>query len=969
VRESIKKILHLPVSPNKIEITNITYIKSIIKQLNSLLFFFFLVITFISPSAFTKQATPFTKTTYIDSIVQDNKSFIWLSGQNGLYRFDGKQVINFSNKEKGWSIPFNWIHSISKKNNHLILTSETKGVWLFDTETGKTQLINIDSKTNTFYKAIHHKNSYYAISMGPEHLYRYDIATNKTTLIAKNIKSDHLFASEDRVYFNNNEKLLYLDSSLNNNKIQQVDAIDERIIASTSINNTAIIASKNHLFSVKDNGEIIKKKISSPISAITLYNNQNDNTQNAILSVNLLGEVIKREVATLNLLHSNFPTVEKSKYTTLLHDNSGVLWLGNDRGIQQLTEAKIKNHSVIFDTNSSAIETEIYQDELYLGSYGQGIHKLSPFTKNQASPIKEINQKLSKTAKEITDLLSIDESLFIATFDGLWRYNKKNQQTQKINLTFDNSNLNNLILLKLRYNKNLLYIATDGQGIIIYDLKTKVVIQHINEEAGLSSGEVIDLLPLPTGDIWLATALGIDIVNKQAKTVKNIIHQTSSKFISVLQVEGKIFVTTKGDGIHTYNHQGELLAHFAKGINFSHMAFINGRIFASAKPGLYKINPNNYQFSMVTHTDKFSFTDNAFLFNDALFIPHSSGVLQLPIQSAPTFHPKVYISKTTVSGKSQLLNKSIKVNSANDVITLDLASLDYRPGIDKQYRYTLNNGKWNQINGNQLTLTGLASGNYHIEIMATNSLRQWSKYKAYTEISVAFPWYWTPQMRLIYGVSLFAIILLSAWLLYLHSKSINHIRNLLQSDINYCGKNNTQIKRNLTAALVFITENNLSKSKLLLQQCIDDLNEQQPSSEPCSLDGNSLMEAVPFLANYLKNKYQVKLAYQFELKSNELNYELQADLYRVIFEAITSAILNDNGRNFKVVLQKFKGKIWLNISDDNQSFIHFNSKINFDISKYYIRQIASKYYGSINAFGEQGNTSQLILSLPLMHKK
>jgi len=934
------------------------------KQLNPLLFLLFSLQFLALPTVLAKQESPFSKKTNIYSILQDNKDFIWFPSQNGLYRFDGKEVINFSNKEKGWSVPFTWIHSIAKKNDQLIVTTETSGLWLFDTITGKTQPIHINASTNTFYNAIHHKNSYYAISMAPQHLYRYNIKTAKTTLVAKNINNSLLLASENGIYFNDGDKLFYLDSNLNNNQnsnqINQVKAIDERIISATTIKDVLIMSSKKHLFSIKANGEIIQQAISSPITAITPYNDQN-----TILAVNLLGEITKRDITTLKRLDSNFPAIEKSRYQFLLHDNSGVLWLGNNRGLQQLTEAKMKNHSVIFDTNFSAIETETYQDGIYLGSYGQGIHNFSPFTKTSILAIDSINEKFSAEAKKISDLLTIKQNLYISTFDGLWRFNKKNKQTKKINLFFDNVNLSNLILLKLRHNKNLLYISTDGQGLIVYDLNKEQVIQHINKNAGLSSGEVIDVLPLTNGDIWLATATGIDIVNRNTKTVRNITNQTSTKFISLLQVDSKIFVASKGNGIQVYNQQGNLLAHFAKGINFNHMSFIDGQILASARPGLYKINPNNYQFAMVTNTSNYSFTDNAFIFQDALFIANSYGVLQLPRTATPMFNPKVYISKTTVSGKSYLLNKAININSGNDVITLGLASLDYRPGLAKQYRYTLNGNEWHQINGNQLTLTGLASGDYHIEIMATNSLGQWSKNRAYTEISVAFPWYWTPQIRLVYGVSLLGIIFLSAWLLFLRSKSISHIHNILQSDINNYGKTSMQVKRNLSAALALITENELSKGKLLLQRCVDDLNEQQKSPEPNSLDGNTLTEAVPFLAQYLQHKYQVKLLFQLELNENELNYELQADLYRVIFEAINSAILNGSGRSFKVVLQKFKNKIWLNISDDGQSFIHFNSKVNFDISMYYIRKIASKHNGSINTFNEQGNASQLVLSLPI----
>jgi AraC family chitin signaling transcriptional activator len=961
VRVGTKQTLPLKALFNYLVQLNNFYCINVIKQLNPLLFFILLFSVLVSSASTAKQTGPFESVANIYAIVQDKKDFIWLSGQNGLYRFDGSQIINFSNHEKNWPMPFNWINGLSIKDEQLIIATETKGLWLFNTNTGTTVPIEIKSKPNTFYRAIYHKDSFYAVSMSPQNLYRYEIATGKTTIVLKNIKNTTLLSSENRVYFNDEEKLYYLDSTNHYQKKHYIKEIDENIIAAAINDDTLIIASKNNLFKLSDSGGISKEVIHSPVSVIAVSNNNQN-----IFTVDLSGTVIKREISTLKQQPNTFPTVEKSRYQALLHDSSGVLWLVSNRGVQQLTENTVTNHLTVFDTKYSTIETEFYGDELYIGSYGKGVHILSPFKKHQVNAVKNINKTLSNKALSITDLLTIDNALFIATFDGLWRYNNKSNQTSKVNLTLNNTALNSLILLKLVHANNLLYIATDGQGLIIYDVNKKTVIKHIDKTVGLSSGEVIDILPLTSGDIWLATALGIDVIRKNTKTVNTMTNQTSAKFISILQADGKVFATTKGDGIFVYNRQGQLLTHFAKGINFNRMSLIGMYIFASAKPALYKINPENYQISMVTNTEKYSFTDAPLLYNDSILIANNLGILQLPKSTETPFHPKVYISKTTVSGESYLLNKTINIASGNDVITLDLASLDYRPGVTKQYRYTFNGNTWHKISGNQLTLTGLASGNYHIEIIATNSLGQWSNYKAYTEISVDFPWYWTPQIRIVYTVVLFCIVCLGAWLLYLRSKSIRHIHNLLQNDISHYSKTSMQVKRNLTVALALLTENEISKSKYLLQQCVNTLNEQQKSPEPNSLNGNSLTIAIPFLAEYLQSKYQTTLSFQFELNENELEYELRADLYRVVFEAITSAILKGNGRNFKVVIQKFKNKLWLNISDDHQSFINFTSKVNIDLSMYYIRQIAKKHKGSINTFNEQGNGSQLVLSLPIM---
>ena len=210
---------------------NLTLIQSqsnfILKQANSLLFLLAIFFCCYSLSSLAKQENPFENTANIYSTVQDNKGFIWLSGQNGLFRFDGEQSINFSNKDSSWNIPFNWINDISVRNDHLVLSTETKGLWLFNTSTAITEKININSPTKTFYRVLYHNNNYYALSMAPQNLYRYDIATTETHLLMANIRNSELFSTQNRVYFNHGDELFYIDSTF---KVRQLKAIKETLL-------------------------------------------------------------------------------------------------------------------------------------------------------------------------------------------------------------------------------------------------------------------------------------------------------------------------------------------------------------------------------------------------------------------------------------------------------------------------------------------------------------------------------------------------------------------------------------------------------------------------------------------------------------------------------------------------------------------------------------------------------------------
>ena len=919
-----------------------------------------MVILLLTFSTIAAHANLFENKSNVDTIVQDNNGLIWLSGQNGLTRFDGQMAMNFSHNNEKWSLPFTWINQTTKDANQLLLATEKKGIWQFNPNTGMTTPIPLNADNNTVYMALHFYDSYFAIGVTPNDLYYLNDLTAQTQRIATDISSHTLLATKQQVYFVKNNTLhkvfSYPSQTIN---IQAEPRISGLIMASTSVNSTAVIATQKHLYLLNDDKQLKQIKLIDRVTAITISDDKK-----SFFTINNKGELSKYRLSDLSKIPHNFPTSSPDYYQAIFQDNSQVIWLASNHGVITLSENILHNYNIPFKTQINAFETAIINEKIIIGNYGMGLHVLPDEEIKYQQEVTHLNQHFSKFGKKITDLLPVGDQLFIATFDGLWQLDTVNHHLKFIDFQHA-ENISHRVFLKLRAIGELLYIATDAVGVIVYDMKKKVIVDHINN-IELSSKEITDILILNNNNVWLTTAGGLDVYNRTHHTIRNINSNITSKYISLLEVKGKIFVATKGDGIFVYNHQGDLLYHFAQGIDFSYMSLINGKILASASPGIYQIAPENYQITMLPNTDNYSFTDAPILFKNTIYIGHFNGVLSLPQNNQPIYHPKVLISKTTVSGSSYLLNKMMKISTSNDVISLDLASVDYRHGKEKIYRYRINNNAWNMINGSQLTLTGLSPGDYSIEIMATNSLGQWSKNKAYTDISVAYPWYWTPILRIIYSLMLLIIILLSCWLLFLRTKSISHIHEILQSEINSNSKILLTIRRHLQLTKTFLQEQKIDQADLLIQQSIDELDNQNKDQVPDNLYGKNLSIALPFFSEYVLNKYQIHVATRLEFDDEQLSYELQTDIYKIIYEAITSAVLNGEGRNFNILLQEFKGKLWLTISDNTNSFTQFNSKINFDMSMYYIRQIATKYKASVNTFNDAQQGSQLVISVPLM---
>jgi hypothetical protein len=909
------------------------------RLLLSLLFIGFSFTSFLSTA---NNGSSLTNLNNISSVVQDKRGFVWLAGQQGLTRVDGERSITFSQNNPEWPLPDSWIHDVRLIDDKLLLATETDGLWLFDTRDGQSKKIPTGISRQSNYNAAKFKNNFYIYA--PNQFYRFNPSTSSTEVIDKNISISQLVHTQSQLYASNNNGLYQLQENV------LVQVIAEPITALTALSNAVIAITAHHIYRINDNGKQTSIEHNERLYGLTkAYNNDN------FFTVNYNGIVNKYNGLTLTTLPHNYGQGKSVRLRELFQDSSGVLWLVSSQGVEKLNESFIKNHELIFDIPINGNEITLFEDEIIIGSYGAGLQ-------NFLKPIfnKESNANFTRKGLKTFDLLEVNNNLYIGCFDGLWRYDKSNNQVNKLDVVA------NKLVLKLEEKENLLYIATNDYGLYIYDLITEKIINHIDIKTGLLSHEVIDVLPLDNGMLWIANNNNVSIYHSNNHTVTTLKTPNRSKVISLVFTDNKVFASTLGDGVLVFNLQGDLLAQLSNGHSFTELLVINNEVWASGKPGLYRISPKNYQVTMIENTQQYSFVSSMLVKDDILYAIHYSGVLALDLSEQKQFNPNVVISKTTISGRAYLLNKTIVVESGNDVITLDLASLDHRPGLNKKFQYRINQNSWQLMNNNQLTLTGLASGDYHIEIMATNSLGQWSNNKAYTEIKVAPLWYWTIELKIIYGITFLFIVLLTAWLLFLRTKSIKHIHSLLKDDMRNYGRLMKTIQRNLHFAASSLENNELEQSKHLINSSLLELKDNISSQEPDNLEGKSLALAIPFLADYVKSKYQIKLLFTLESNVDKLNYELKYDVYKIIFEALMSAIFKSKSENFQLTLQEVKNKLWLTITSESNCFSLFDSKVNFDLAGYTVRQIVNKHHASLNTFDNDDNSSQLVISFPLM---
>ncbi|WP_448567450.1 hypothetical protein [Thalassotalea ganghwensis] len=890
--------------------------------------------------------------TSINHITQDNSGFIWFAGQQGLSRFDGQEVITYGKFSDKWPLPFTWLHHIANLNDKFLLSTETSGVWLFNPKDGYIDQLPISIDNQSTISAHWFKNNYYFIA---DKLYKLDPVEQTTQIIDSHISYGDFVETTENLYYFDNQKLsivtaLGLDTVFEGD-LKTVIVIEDKVI----------VALQNKLIVIENNQITTSLNVDFQIQLMTKSFNEK-----SIFVLDLNGKIHQFDTQLIKLKHQ-FKNINDKRVRFIYHDSSDVIWYASSQGVGRVSKISITDKDFIFNASINVIELEKYRDELIIGSYGDGLH-----TYNDSSKVinKDIADKLIGDSRRINDLKVVENQLYLATFDGLWRYDLINHSIDK--LKFDD---NNQIMLGITHHGNKLYISTDGNGFIVFDIETQQQLYKVDAIYPFSSPEIIDIEIVNDKELWLATAAGIDIYDAASDKIRHINIPSTSKIISLIATNNKIFAFSKREGAFILNYDGELLKQIGKGIDFGKAALVQDHIWAPSRNGVYQIDIKTFALSLIPNTQEFSFTCEPVLIDDNIYIGHFGGVVKIPISQPTAFDANIIVSKVTVSGQSTVLNKVINIDSANDVVQLDLASLDYRPGIAKQFKYQINKGLWYPVSGNQLNLTGLASGSYYINIKGTNSLGQWSNHQTFAEIHVAYPWYWTPRIRVLYAVFLIGFISLVLWLLYLRGRSISHIHALLANDIKTKGKAVLNVQKNLSNLLTLwhqcIDDNdkllaNKDKVSSLIEKSIEELHGSSYAKTPDGLYGKTLSVALPYLIDYAEKKYHVKIHYTNDIDESTLSYELQSDIYTMLYHAITSAVLNGNGRVFNISIKEFKQKIWLTISDDEGSFTNYKSKINFDMAMYFIRQIANKYKASVNVFEERPTGSQLVISVPLM---
>ncbi|HBC79285.1 MAG TPA: hybrid sensor histidine kinase/response regulator [Bacteroidales bacterium] len=479
----------------------------------------------------------------------------------------------------------------------------------------------------------------------------------------------------------------------------------------------------------------------------------------------------------------------------IIEDQNGYLWVSTKAGEIHLFDSTLKQKKLftflpgIGNQSLRNITYTFLSDSrgyLWIGSKGYGLSV-------STSP-------LDRLARDYSDI-SFRRFMFSAS---------------------DSSSIgNNNIYSVCEDRMNNIWIGTYGNGLSLVfnpggkDLKFKRINQR---NSNLSSDLIRHLLVDSSGNLWIATAFGVNLLEKQdiesgnyrfKVFLKNPADDKSLIYNDVIHIfedsGRRIWLGTFGGGIELYqgyNGESASFRHYGSdaeisyGIVYGILEDSTGKIWYSTENGLVCLHPetgnsevynnvNGLGFNSFSENTCWRKSDGKLVFGGNLGIEIVDAGKLAPKQNVPGIELTNFLlfNKLVTPGqKGSPLKQSISFSDelilrySQSSFSIDFSALDFLDPQKVQYTYKLDNFEtsWNNIgNQHRATYTNLSPGSYVFRVKSIMNEGKSASSERILNIRISPPWWKTRLAYFLYAGLLMAVVIL----IYKAITRINRYKN------------------------------------------------------------------------------------------------------------------------------------------------------------------------------------------------
>ncbi|WP_435416529.1 two-component regulator propeller domain-containing protein [Polaribacter aestuariivivens] len=756
------------------------------------------------------------------SILEDSEGFLWIGTYNGLNRYNPKSdtFTTFFHNNQSNSLSNNTIWTIKELSNGEIWIGTSNGLSIYN------------KKTNTFLNVFNQKNNLNSI-VG-NHILSI-LETENNTIWVGTTEGLSKYVNRQNGYFNfKNYTLskggftpLYVQYLLENNKKELLIATKDNGLLFLN-NSTDKI--ENFL------SEKLTNKISKNVRQLTI------DDKNALWIGTYDGLYIfdkNKYITTLKRDNTNSKSLSKNTVKSIYKDKKGSIWIGTYYGGVNIWDEANTNFINFSETHidkklsyNVVSSIEKYENKILFGTEGRGITIYD--TKTKETKYLNLSNNPLLPNNNIKSLFVDENKLWIGTVNsGIAIYNLETQkfetkkETDKIR-----KYLNEIGVYSIKKDqKNTFWFGTFGLGVVSFNPtnnQLKTFENNDTDSSNLSNNLVRAIYVDSKNNVWIATQRGLNKISNSKKIERFFYDNNVASGDDINTIfedkNNTIWVGTKAKGLFKFqeNKFQEIILKGKKEIVSNVHAIsedAKNNLWISTNEGIVKYNKTTKKSTIYNEKDGLignEFNDNANLkIKDSLFyFGGPNGVTSFNTENfiTNTYSPQVLITAFKIK------NKSLKINSENNVLNktigfTDEVSLNHEQGNftinfsipnfinpeNNTYQYRLKGleENWIHTTENTASYTIQNSGDYIFEVKGANNNGVWNEQPTTLKITVLpAPW------RSWWAFIIYALIIITALYFLI---SIQKSKERLKHELDLEHLENEKIEENNKAKLEFFT--------------------------------------------------------------------------------------------------------------------------------------------------------------------
>ena len=682
-------------------------------------------------------------------IHKDNKGYIWLAADLGIFKYDGKNYLNYTHPEKRGLSLFNlyedkdgriWCNNISGQ----IFYIEDDTMFLFADEQTKKHGNQIDILV---------QNGYVYIS----NAYTFAIYEFSSKQLIKTIDK-YLFDSPS-VYFND-QILAIRDSTLYNFKsdFSKIGLLTDLNLKSKRYVNRFFTTEKElFIYRGLDTFEFFRL----------------DMGKNALIPVRLPEELAKSRWSSIQQIdESLWFSTDKGTFKCLLNNDEiiiqqlffeGIYTTGIAKDIDQNYWITTLYNGIFVIPNLSVKKIHDSSDNskvLALSSYKNGAVLFGCLDGSVKSFKPESNtlERLYSNSTKFSDLLYLDARDIIISCNDL------SSSLLRDNRSFIINGYNSI--------KDVAKISEDTIIIATYNQTTLLDITDINYVKEIKTFHQERSYTVHYDSITKTYYSGtISNLKSYDKYYDETIIKLNNNDVFAIDIaqtgNGIVWASTFNQGVIGI-HNGQVIEVLdeSKGLlssNSSKLLAHNNYLWITTDKGIVRVDVENYDIKTLTALDGipsykiYDIVKN----NDHIYVANNEGVFSIDINNAFIERPvpNLNIKEVLINGSAvDWQSNKLKIPIENNSIAVYLSSNGFQTNSSLFYEYRFNdNESWNNLEPgvDVLNFVNLANQEYQLSIRATNKFSGKSSEVKYVNFVIVLPFYkqmWFILMMALLGV-------------------------------------------------------------------------------------------------------------------------------------------------------------------------------------------------------------------------